>query len=49
MVAYRQGYVREVYERNGFEITAMRWGDWPQWAIGQQEGCTQDMIVATVN
>ena len=38
--------MREAYERHGFEITALRWGDWPEWAIGHQDTYRQDLVLA---
>lgn len=46
LVAYRQGYVRETYERIGFEVNEIRHGTWPQWAIGKSPDYTQDVVVA---
>jgi SAM-dependent methyltransferase len=46
LIAYRQGFVREQYERTGFQIREFFWGTWPQWAIGKQANYTQDTIVA---
>jgi SAM-dependent methyltransferase len=45
-IAYRLGYVREVFERNGFEISEFFWGSWPQWAIEKRPDYTQDSVVA---
>ena len=46
LVAYRQGYVRDLYSRVGFEVTDIHHGTWPQWAIGQSADYTQDLVVA---
>lgn len=46
LVAYRQGYAREAFERRGFAITEFFWGDWPEWATGRSASYTQDVLVA---
>jgi len=47
LIAYRQGYVRDVWERTGFEITLIRHGNWPEWATGEREDYSQDLIIGT--
>ena len=46
LVAYRQGYVREVWERIGFQVTHIRPGNWREWATGKRNEYTQDLVVA---
>jgi SAM-dependent methyltransferase len=46
LIGYRQGYVREAFERNGFEIKEFFWGTWPEWAVGERPDYTQDSVVA---
>ena len=48
LVAYRQGYIREACERLGFEVTSIRHGNWPDWAIDQRADCTQDVVLASL-